>query len=242
MIFLGNPCSEPAVTVAMLDRRIGLIETPKQGNDTTALRDAGVIWCADNGAFGKGFPGEDAWFSWLRGRAEHADTCLFAVAPDVVGDAAATLERSLPWLPRIRTLGYKAAFVGQNGAALASVPWGELDVLFLGGSLECLSCAYVWPSDRKPERRQKCPHCQRLMTEWKLGAVARALAREAKARGKWLHMGRVSSQKRYAYARAIGCDSCDGTYLTFGPRVNLPDVLAWSRLAGQDALDIEVLA
>lgn len=49
-------------------------------------------------------------------------------------------------------------------------------------------------------------------------------------------MGRVNSERRYRYALAIGCDSADGTYLTFGPDQNLPDVLAWSRLNLQGAL------
>jgi hypothetical protein len=197
----------------MLRGDLGLIVTPVGQGGAHGVRESGAPWCADNGCFGKGYPGEAAWFVWLEGMASTADTCLFAVAPDVVGDAAATLERSAPWLPRIRALGYKAAFVAQDGLEDLVVPWDEFDVLFIGGS-----------------------------TEWKLGPHARAIAREAKARGKWLHMGRVNSQRRFAYARAIGCDSCDGTYLTFGPRVNLPDVLAWSRLAGQDALDIEVPA
>ena len=74
-------------------------------------------------------------------------------------------------------------------------------------------------------------------TEWKLGRHARALVREAKQRGKHVHMGRVNSAKRYRYAEAIGCDSADGTFLTFGPDANLPRLLAWQRepLIGADA-------
>lgn len=45
-----------------------------------------------------------------------------------------------------------------------------------------------------------------------------------------MHMGRVNSERRLRYADAIGCDSADGTYLAFGPDVNLPDVLAWLRV------------
>jgi len=182
---------------------IGYIDTPAQGN----RRPPGVVWCADNGRFGKGWPGPEKWFDWLTRNAGDAGSCLFATAPDVVGDAAATLEESLPWLPKIRALGYPAAFVAQDGLEDLVTPWEEFDVLFLGGS-----------------------------TEWKLGAAARVLVAEAKARGKRVHMGRVNSEKRYRYALGIGCDSADGTYLTFGPDVNLPDVLAWSRNADQYAL------
>ena len=61
------------------------------------------------------------------------------------------------------------------------LPWDRLDALFLGGS-----------------------------TEFKLGHAAEVLAREARARGKWVHMGRVNSAQRIAYAKSIGCDSVDG--------------------------------
>ena len=173
---------------------LGFIETPAQGN----IRPTGVTWCADNGCFGKGYPGDEAWLAWLASHANEAATCLFAVAPDVVGDAAATLIRSLPWLPQIRALGYPAAFVAQDGLEALEVPWDAFDVLFIGGS-----------------------------TEWKLQRHARALAAEARSRGKWVHMGRVNSRRRYRYAEHIGCDSVDGTFLTYGPRRNLPELLAW---------------
>jgi hypothetical protein len=50
-------------------------------------------------------------------------------------------------------------------------------------------------------------------------------------------MGRVNSERRYRYARAIGCDSVDGTKLVFGPDENLPQVLAWLRNADQPYLE-----
>jgi hypothetical protein len=40
-------------------------------------------------------------------------------------------------------------------------------------------------------------------------------------------MGRVNSLKRFRAARSMGCDSVDGTYLTFGPDINLPKLLSW---------------
>jgi hypothetical protein len=40
-------------------------------------------------------------------------------------------------------------------------------------------------------------------------------------------MGRVNSWKRIKYADTIGCDSVDGTFVAFGPDVNLPKVKAW---------------
>jgi hypothetical protein len=200
--YFANP-SSPRVRDAMTAGLLDCIATPKQGKDRVP---DGAHWCADNGCFGKGYPGDDAWWGWL---VQHAgrDRCLFAVAPDVVGDAAATLERSLPWLPRIRGLGIPAAFVAQDGLDAIDIPWDQFDVLFLGGT-----------------------------DHFKLGPVARWAVAEAKFRGKQVHMGRVNSERRIRYADAIGCDSADGTYIAFGPDANLPDVLAWLRGVNTDGL------
>lgn len=202
IVYFANPTSSPAVHAAMADGLIGFIDTPRQGNH----RPAGIAWCADNGCFGSSFD-ETHWWEWLQRNAASADECVFATAPDVVGDANATLERSLPWLPRIRSLGYPAALVAQDGQLPELTPWGAFDVLFIGGS-----------------------------TEWKLGAEARTLVAEAKRRGKYVHMGRVNSGSRLSYAAAIGCDSADGTFLKFGPNVNLPRLLRWLRINEQPAL------
>jgi hypothetical protein len=202
MRYFANPSTQ-TVRDAMTAGLLGCIVTPKQGN---RLPDD-VRFCADNGAFGKGYPGDATWWAWLQSLP--ADRCAFAVAPDVPFDAAATLERSGPWLPRIRGLGIPAAFAAQDGLETMDVPWDDFDVLFIGGT-----------------------------TEWKLGRHARALIREAKLRGKPTHMGRVNSEQRLRYAHHVGCDSADGTYLAFGPDVNLPDVLAWLRaINGQTSLD-----
>jgi len=182
---------------------LGMIATPAQGNTVPA----DVDWCADNGCYGDGYPGDDAFLSWLGQRAEHAARCFFVVAPDVVCDAPATLERSAPMLPRIRAAGFPAALVAQNGLEDLSVPWDTFDVLFIGGD-----------------------------TVWKLGPAARSLAIEAKARGKRVHMGRVNSLRRLRYAQTIGCCSADGTFLAFGPDTNLPAVLGWQRAVAAPAL------
>jgi hypothetical protein len=159
---------------------------------------AGRAWCADNAAFTGGYPGDDAYLAWLSERASAAADCRFAVAPDVPFDAAATLKLSGPMLPRIRALGYPAALCAQDGLEDLTVPWDDFDVLFIAGS-----------------------------TAWKLSKAARDITYEAKRRGKWIHMGRVNSFRRLQYAASIGCDSCDGTYLAFGPDTNLPRLTAW---------------
>lgn len=205
MLYLANPCG-PKVVEAMHDGLIGYIDTPAQGN----IRPDGVTWCADNGCFSDKWD-EAKWWKFLVDNVDDANTCLFAVAPDVVGDAWRTGIRSLPWIEPMRSLGYKVAWVAQDGQEHQPLPWLSIDAIFIGGT-----------------------------TNWKLGPHARALVAEAKGRGKWVHMGRVNSEKRYRYAAAIGCDSADGTYLTFGPDVNLPRLLAWLRSVHQFELPMEV--
>lgn len=194
MFYFANPCANPSILAAMRDHHIGFIDTPRQAN----TRPPGVLWCADNGCYGDGWPGEDAWLQWLGRNRHDADRCYFATAPDVVGDAAATLTRSAPMLPLIRAMGYRAALVAQDGLEQLTIPWPDIDCLFIGGT-----------------------------TAWKLGAEARTLAGEARRRGKWIHLGRVNSARRYRYAEHIGCHSADGTFLTFGPDTNLPKLRAW---------------
>lgn len=192
VIYFANPCG-PAVVEQMRAGVIGFIDTPRQGN----ARPADVYWCADNGCFSKAFK-EDHWWAFLERNAHDTSLCAFAVAPDVVGDAIATLERSTPWLPKIRALGYPVALVAQDGMEHTDIPWDDFDAFFIGGT-----------------------------TEFKLGPVAAELTAVALGEGKWVHMGRVNSAKRMAYAISIGCDSADGTFLTYGPTVNLPKLLRW---------------
>jgi hypothetical protein len=221
VLYLGNPSKGP-VEEAMRDGRIGMIATPAQGNPVIP----GATWCADSGVFGKGYPGDDAYLAWLDERREYADRCLFATAPDVVGDAAATQERSRPLLSRIRALGYPVAFVAQNGCRPGDLPWDEFDVLFIGGSPRCRPCGYVRPIEQT--KQKTCPLCHRWLTEWKLGLTARSLCLEAKCRGKHVHVGRVNSAKRWRLFEALDVDSCDGTYFTFGPAKNLARQATWA--------------
>lgn len=188
--------STERVRDAMRAGLLGQIITPASGNKLLP----GVEWCADNAVYTNRYPGDEKYLAWLADRTWAAALCAFAVAPDVVGDAAATLARSAPMLPRIRALGLPVALAAQNGLETLHVPWNEFDVLFIGGD-----------------------------TTWKLGTQARSLATDARQRGKGVHMGRVNSHRRLQHAATIGCDSADGTYLAFGPDQNLPRLLYWLR-------------
>jgi hypothetical protein len=123
---------------------------------------------------------------------------LFVTAPDVVADAIATMDLIDRWAPVVRSYGYPVAFVLQDGQEKLCMPWAQIDAVFIGGS-----------------------------TEYKLGPEVRWLIREAKWRGKWVHMGRVNSLNRLGYARDIGCDSADGTGYSMFPDANLPAALKY---------------
>lgn len=168
-------------------------------------RPPGVTWCADNGCYTEKHWTEQAWWSFLERNAHDAAACRFATLPDVVADARATWARSEPHVDAVRALGYPAALVAQDGLEDLEIPWDAFDALFIGGS-----------------------------TEWKLGTIARDLCHEAKARGKWVHVGRINTARRYAYAATpyatggMGADSCDGTKLRYGPNKNLPHLLEFT--------------
>lgn len=200
--------SNPAVRAVARDLGIGLLVQPrtKQYLPQLAAFDG---WAIDNGCFNaRTYVGDAAYMAWL---ATLPRSAMFATAPDVVGDAAATLARSAPFLAAIRGLGFPAALVAQDGLESLEIPWDTFDVLFVGGS-----------------------------TEWKLGGAARAIVAEAKRRGKPVHMGRVNSGRRFALAQRWDVDTVDGTFLAFGPDVNLARLRSW--LATQPAATLAAAA
>lgn len=178
---------------------------PNMGN---VMPDRGP-WAADNGGYTTTVPFDlDRYLRWLWERSGAAPRCLFATAPDTVGDAYQTWQRSRHILPCLRGMGYPAALCAQDGWRSDEVDWAAFDVLFVGGT-----------------------------TRFKLAETTYALVAEARSRGKQTHMGRVNSQRRFVAAAQAGYDSADGTFLAFGPRVNLPRVQQWlARQQAQPAL------
>jgi hypothetical protein len=203
--------SSVGVEAVAFERGIGLMIQP--GNSYHLKVHRYPFWAADNGAFTKSAKGFDVdKFRAMLGRPvlrEACGGCLFVVAPDrlvvlpdgsVVGDAEGTLEQFPAWAREIREAGFPVALVAQDGLEkmLDRVPWGLVDVLFIGGS-----------------------------TEWKLSDHARICIAEARLHGKLTHMGRVNSFSRLAKAASMLTDTADGTFLMFGPDKNLPQLLAW---------------
>jgi len=146
--------------------RFGYIQNLYNGGVAEGIR-AGYPWLLDNGAFSDKW-NESTWLAALDKWKDYAGTCIAAVVPDVVGDAAATMARFDKYAPVIRAYGYPVAFVTQDGLRMEDVPWDSFDVLFVGGTDEHkFSDAYQF-------------------------------ILEAKRRGVWVHVGRVNSAIRLA--------------------------------------------
>jgi hypothetical protein len=181
--------------LADLRADVGLMIQPGMGMFTAAnLPLQFRAWAADNGRFAR--PHEwvaGDWLGWAAALRPYRERCLFMVAPDCVGDAAATLELSVPYLPTIRQLGFRAAYVSQNGATVESLPWDLFDCLFVGGD-----------------------------DDWKFCDASVQIVLEARARGKWTHQGRVNTLRRLRACSVLCFDSADGTYLKYGPDTNWP--------------------
>ena len=230
--------NHPLVDQMMLEGYdVGLLATPATYHAKQTLRYP--AWALDNGCFASsqaGIPFDFAtWTRWLaswpppsgvrfgnRGTVRESrlmtpDTgpmpvlgCLFAVAPDIVGDARATWSQSAPWFELIRRLGFPAALAGQNGLEDDPRPWDEpdrWDCLFVGGD-----------------------------DEWKDGPWARECARHARLLGKWVHVGRVNTRSRMM-AWADLADSMDGTMFRW-PQASAKKLRRWLDELAQPSLEL----
>lgn len=174
----------------LLAAGIGLMLNPGSGYARRVHRYP--FWSADNGCFSDKWE-EEPWMRWLETLPREG--CLFAVAPDVYPDALGSLERGALYFDLIRDMGFPVAVVAQDGAEQLSYPWDDFDCMFIGGA-------------RTPNPRH----------EWKVSLAAESLVRRARREGKWVHMGRVNSLARMERARAMGCNSCDGTFIKYRRR------------------------
>jgi hypothetical protein len=181
------------IIIELQHPRLAFMNTPQMAN----ILAPDTRWAADNGRFNAPEKyTDDGYLAWLD--RQHRKNCAFATAPDVLGNHLATVELSRPLFTRLRALGYRPAFVAQDGWYSKTTPWNEFDVLFIGGS-----------------------------TEFKLSLAAYNAIQEAKQRRKWVHMGRVNSFKRLRYAARIGCHCADGTFLKYAPLHNISRMLRW---------------
>lgn len=183
----------------MASAGVGIMRTPVAGVSLDCIR-AFPVWAADNGCFSQGASFDlAAFYRWLDALVPVAERCLFAVAPDVLGDAGATWERSAPVLPELRRLGYPAALVAQDGWDSTAVDWTAFDVLFIGGT-----------------------------DQFKFSVQAWDLITEARRRVTPVHVGRVNSWSRCRWAAVAGAESADGSTVQFNTVRYVPEVCRWA--------------
>lgn len=161
----------------------GLLTGPFSGFHPQTALDTGSTWAADNGCYLPGY-NPDRILSMLR-RYSGIPGCKFVVVPDVVRDAAATLQMFSSWLGTYQRYGFPCALALQNGIEHHRIPWDSIACVFIGGD-----------------------------NLFKYSDTVRGIVTEAKQRGKWVHNGRVNTPERILYSNGIGCDSFDGTHFT----------------------------
>lgn len=130
------------------------------------------------------------FFAYLLKIQNHWGRCIFVAVPDSVANAIETLHLFRHWAWQIKAMGLPVGFVAQDGQESLPFP-PEYDALFIGGT-----------------------------TDWKLSDCAEYCIEVAKSQGKWVHVGRVNSQKRIKHFQLMGVDSVDGTALAFGADKN----------------------
>lgn len=162
----------------------------------------------DNGCFSDAWR-EAPWLRWL----DRMPSGIFAVAPDVARQPDGTLGGD--WRRTLDNWHRYAPEIAARGFTPAyAVQDGHppdlvpaADAIFLAGS-----------------------------TNYKLSSELAFIAMQAKHRGAWVHMGRANSLRRLRRAGEMHCDSADGTFLRFAPRINVPRLLAMLEGLGEQQL------
>lgn len=157
---------------------LGHLMTPQAGNGVPT--ESPLPYAADNGAFA-GFD-ESAFRAMLARLAAAPRKPLWVTAPDVVGDARATLDLWPGWSLEVGSYGLTPAFVLQDGQTIGRLP--DARAWFIGGSTAFKESSKVWELVGHVKRRD--PNCQ-------------------------VHMGRCNTKRRIRIAWEIGVDTIDGT-------------------------------
>lgn len=187
-----------------MHRRFGVITTAAHRCVPAGIKE-GRLWAFDNECYRCPFDYE-RWLAHWHRLFPYSKRCLFVVVPDRPFDAGETLALWRHWhhklrrqlnrfdnLAGVRKPWLGLAFAAQDGQESLPLP-DEADWIFTAGS-----------------------------TDWKLSSAAAEVMVRAWDAGKFIHVGRVNSQKRYRYfqglAEQLDLDivSCDGTAARFHP-------------------------
>lgn len=111
---------------------------------------------------------EVAWRTMV-GEGLADELCLWIAMPDIVGDWDTTLEQFWHYQESTKTPPEKSAIVLQDNLILDQIPWDDITCIFLGGT-----------------------------DLFKKSHLAFEAVLQAKAKKKWVHVGRVNTRKNVA--------------------------------------------
>ena len=182
---------------------LGSLVQPRSGNRIDAIATSGRYWAADNDALAGIDP--DRYMTMLdQIAATDTRRLLFVTVPDCVtmteagpvGDWPGTLVLFASWRRALTKRKLPAAIVLQDGATIDTVPWDDIQAVFVGGS-----------------------------DTFKEGEAAAAILDEAASRGIWRHVGRINTERRLRLLDVTGFDSFDGTQFSRFPDTYIPQWL-----------------
>lgn len=158
------------------DEDFGQLRTP--GTNYALSDDPAVEWAADNYFFTE--QDIEKWQRWVaRFNENRARRPLFVTLPDIVGDAQRTLELFRAFKLDMNEL--PRALVIQDGIQYVTIPWDDVDAVFIGGT----------------DRFKNSPEAYNV-------------ARTAKILRKHVHVGRVNTALRLRNWSKLA-DTCDGS-------------------------------
>lgn len=202
LVTTAHPSLHEHLLDGELHPNLGRLIQPRHTSSIEATAAAGIPWAADNDCF-QGL--DERKYRAMLDRLEGLPGCLFVTVPDVVGDSATTLARFYAWADELEARGFPLALVAQDGLEWLrwAIPWERIEALFIGGT-----------------------------TEWKESRAAAELAAIARARGKWVHWGRVNTKRRFDLCVDGNGDSFDGSKFARFRKTYLDQGLGWCAAAG----------
>lgn len=203
--------------VSDLSAGFGIMTRPSDKSIPQGIKE-GRPFAVDNEAFTQGFD-PDTFFPYLEKLAPYQEQCLFAVVPDVVSDAPATLRRFKQWSKRIREMGFPIAFVAQDGQESLDLPREEEFTDYCYENLDGIDDLVFYETWSAWERETLSFDALFVggTTDWKMGQDATLCIQRARRLGLPVHIGRVNSQTRFRHFQLLGADSCDGTTACHAP-------------------------
>lgn len=203
-----------------VDYRFGILTSPAHKSVPLGIK-RGMVWAADNEVFTRPFD-PNRFFPWLKTMEPYRKTCLFVVAPDVVGNARETIGLFYKWRHHLED--WPVAFVAQDGQENIEFPtgldftdWAALKKDVYEGDEDELADWEYWDILNDWRREEAIPFTTLFIggsTNWKESMTVAKLIQKAQQMGKHVHIGRVNWKRRYNLFKVLpGSEefTCDGT-------------------------------